>query len=103
MALASLVSFWKAKAKAKASVENIAKDLINLYAERKNGKGFAFAPDTPWQKEFEDAFPYEETPDQLKAIAEIKADMEKLKFRIKVLNNELEKRIKQWTLQFKEK
>lgn len=69
---------WKkAKAKAKASVENIAKDLINLYAERKNGKGFAFAPDTPWQKEFEDAFPYEETPDQLKAIAEIKADMEK--------------------------
>lgn len=40
----------KAKAKAKASVENIAKDLINLYAERKNGKGFAFAPDTPWQK-----------------------------------------------------
>ena len=40
-------------------------------------KVFAFAPDTPWQKEFEDAFPYEETPDQLKAIAEIKADMEK--------------------------
>ena len=69
---------WKkAKAKAKASVENIAKDLINLYAERQNGQGFAFAPDTPWQKEFEDAFPYEETADQLKAIAEIKADMEK--------------------------
>lgn len=67
----------KAKAKAKASVENIAKDLINLYAQRKSGKGFAFAPDTPWQKEFEDAFPYEETPDQLKAIQEIKADMEK--------------------------
>lgn len=69
---------WKkAKAKAKASVENIAKDLINLYAERQNGQGFAFAPDTPWQKEFEDAFPYEETADQLKAAAEIKADMEK--------------------------
>lgn len=69
---------WKkAKAKAKASVENIAKDLINLYAERKNGKGFAFAPDTPWQKEFEEAFPYEETPDQLRAIKEIKDDMEK--------------------------
>ena len=69
---------WKkAKAKAKASVENIAKELINLYAQRKNGKGFAFAPDTPWQKEFEDAFPYEETADQLKAVAEIKADMEK--------------------------
>ena len=69
---------WKkAKAKAKASVENIAKELINLYAERKSGKGFAFSPDTPWQKEFEDAFPYEETADQLKAIKEIKADMEK--------------------------
>ena len=58
---------WKrAKAKAKASVENIAKDLIDLYAQRKSGKGFAFAADTPWQKEFEDAFPYEETPDQLR-------------------------------------
>ncbi len=69
---------WKkAKAKAKASVENIAKDLINLYAERKNGKGFAFSADTPWQTEFEEAFPYEETPDQLKAIKEIKTDMEK--------------------------
>lgn len=70
-------SWKKAKAKAKASVENIAKDLIKLYAERKNGKGFAFAPDTPWQREFEEAFPYEETPDQLRAIREIKADMEK--------------------------
>ena len=69
---------WKrAKAKAKASVENIAKDLIDLYAQRKSGKGFAFAADTPWQKEFEDAFPYEETPDQLRAIREIKEDMEK--------------------------
>ena len=70
---------WKkAKAKAKASVENIAKDLINLYAQRKNGKqSSAASPDTPWQKEFEDAFPYEETPDQLRAIREIKADMEK--------------------------
>ena len=69
---------WKrAKAKAKASVENIAKDLIDLYAQRKSGKGFAFAADTPWQKEFEDAFPYEETPDQLRAIREIKEDMGK--------------------------
>ena len=69
---------WKKpKRKRRLPVENIAKDLINLYAQRKNGKGFAFAPDTPWQKEFEDAFPYEETPDQLRAIREIKADMEK--------------------------
>ena len=69
---------WKkAKARAKASVENIAKDLIDLYAQRKNGKGYAFAPDTPWQKEFEEAFPYEETPDQMRAIKEIKADMER--------------------------
>lgn len=69
---------WKrAKARAKASVENIAKDLIKLYAERKNGRGYAFEPDTPWQKEFEEAFPYEETADQLRAIREIKEDMEK--------------------------
>lgn len=66
----------KAKAKARASVEDIAKELIHIYAERMNGQGFAFPPDTPWQKEFEEAFPYEETPDQLTAVAEIKADME---------------------------
>ena len=69
---------WKrAKAKAKASVEDIAKDLIKLYAKRRSTPGFAFAADTPWQREFEDAFPYEETPDQLAAVLEIKADMEK--------------------------
>ena len=67
----------RAKAKAKASVEDIAKDLIKLYAKRRSTPGFAFAEDTPWQREFEDAFPYEETPDQLVAINEIKADMEK--------------------------
>lgn len=67
----------KAKAKAKASVKDIAKELIRIYAERMNGKGIAFPPDTPWQKEFEDAFPYEETPDQLQAVEEIKKDMEK--------------------------
>lgn len=67
----------RAKARAKASVEDIAKDLIQLYAKRRSTPGFAFSADTPWQREFEDAFPYEETPDQLAAVREIKADMEK--------------------------
>ena len=67
----------KAKARARASVEDIADELIALYAKRCAAKGFAFSPDTPWQREFEDAFPYEETPDQRRAIEEIKADMEK--------------------------
>ncbi len=71
-------SEWsKAKAKAKASVADIAKELIKLYAERQVEIGYAFEPDTPWQKEFEDAFAFEETPDQLSAIAEIKTDMER--------------------------
>lgn len=67
----------KAKSKAKAAVADMAKELLALYAERQIGAGYAFEPDTPWQKEFEEAFPFEETPDQLAAIAEIKADMEK--------------------------
>ncbi len=67
----------RAKARAKASVEDIAKDLIKLYAKRRSTPGFSFAEDTPWQREFEEAFPYEETPDQLAAVREIKADMEK--------------------------
>ena len=67
----------KQKAKVKSSIKEIAGDLIKLYAERKAVKGYAFSPDTPWQREFEDAFPFEETPDQLTAIAEIKKDMEK--------------------------
>ena len=67
----------KAKSKAKAAVADMAKELLALYAERQIGTGYAFEPDTPWQKEFEDAFSFEETPDQLAAIAEIKADMEK--------------------------
>jgi len=66
----------KAKAKAKASVADIAQELIRLYAKRQVDKGFAFDKDTPWQREFEDAFPFEETPDQLTAIEEIKKDME---------------------------
>jgi len=67
----------KAKTKAKAAVADMAKELLALYAERQVSTGYAFDPDTPWQKEFEDAFPFEETPDQLAAIEEIKADMEK--------------------------
>lgn len=68
---------WKrTKAKAKRSVEEMAEDLIRLYAKRENVKGHAFREDTPWQKEFEDAFRYEETDGQLSAIAQIKEDME---------------------------
>ena len=66
----------KQKAKVKASIRDIADDLIKLYAERQANNGYAFSPDTPWQREFEDAFPYEETPDQLTAIEDIKRDME---------------------------
>ena len=67
----------KAKARAKAAAEDIAKDLIHLYAERRQTPGFAYPPDTPWQREFEEAFPYEETPDQRTAVEEIKRDMER--------------------------
>lgn len=70
-------SDWlKAKGKAEKAVADMAKELLEIYAQRKVVSGFAFDPDTPWQKEFEDAFPYEETPDQLSAITEIKEDME---------------------------
>lgn len=58
------------------AVEEIAKDLVELYSIRQNQKGYAFGPDTVWQKEFEEMFPYEETDDQLNAIADTKADME---------------------------
>lgn len=66
----------KAKTKAKAAVADLAKDLIELYAQRQVTSGYAFEPDTPWQQEFEDAFPFEETPDQLSALVDIKSDME---------------------------
>ncbi len=70
-------SDWlKVKTKAKAAVADMAKELIGLYAQRQLQVGYAFGPDTPWQREFEDAFAYEETPDQLQAIAEVKQDME---------------------------
>jgi len=64
------------KAKVKAQIEEIAEDLVKLYAERHQAGGYAFSPDTPWQREFEDSFPYDETEDQLRAIEEIKRDME---------------------------
>lgn len=73
------IAWNKSKNRAKKAVEKIAKELLKLYAARKDGKGYAFPPDTPWQREFEEAFPYEETPDQLAAVREIKADMEKEK------------------------
>ncbi len=69
---------WKnAKAKARKAVREIAAELIKLYAVRQNSQGHAFGPDTPWQRELEDAFPYTETPDQLSSIEEVKQDMEK--------------------------
>ena len=67
----------KQKTKAKKAAKDLAKGLTQLYAERQRRPGFAFSPDSPWQREFEDAFPYAETDDQLRAIEEIKKDMEK--------------------------
>ncbi|GHF64132.1 transcription-repair-coupling factor [Streptomyces mashuensis] len=67
----------KTKARAKKAVKEIAADLIKLYSARMAAPGHTFAPDTPWQRELEDAFPYAETPDQLTTIAEVKEDMEK--------------------------
>ncbi|MFI7435640.1 transcription-repair coupling factor [Micromonospora haikouensis] len=66
----------KSKARARKAVREIAAQLIQLYAARKASKGHAFAPDSPWQRELEDAFPWQETPDQLAAIEEVKRDME---------------------------
>lgn len=66
----------RAKERVKASVRELAEGLIKLYAARQARPGFAFGPDTPWQRDFEAAFPYEETPDQLRATEEIKRDME---------------------------
>ncbi|MET9222966.1 MULTISPECIES: transcription-repair coupling factor [unclassified Streptomyces] len=67
----------KTKARAKKAVKEIAADLIKLYSARMAAPGYTFGPDTPWQRELEDAFPYAETPDQLTTIAEVKEDMEK--------------------------
>lgn len=73
-------SEWnKVKSRVKASVQDMAKELLKLYAAREAAVGFAFSPDTVWQKEFEDSFPYTETPDQLQAIIDVKKDMESRK------------------------
>ena len=69
-------AWQKTKTKARKAAKDMAGELIKLYAERKRQEGFAFAADSPWQKEFEDNFPYPETDDQLRCIAQIKADME---------------------------
>ena len=70
---------WAAtKTKARKAIKEIAGELIRLYSARMATKGHAFGPDTPWQRELEDAFAYIETPDQLVTIDEVKADMEKL-------------------------
>jgi transcription-repair coupling factor (superfamily II helicase) len=67
----------KTKERSKAAIENMAGELVKLYAQRKVVKGFAFSPDTEWQKEFEYKFPFQETDDQLRCIKEIKKDMER--------------------------
>ncbi|HBG2050088.1 TPA: transcription-repair coupling factor [Clostridioides difficile] len=69
----------KAKAKVKKEIEDMTKDLIELYAKREKIQGYKFSKDTPWQAEFESLFPYQETEDQLKAIEETKKDMESSK------------------------
>jgi transcription-repair coupling factor (superfamily II helicase) len=66
----------KTKTKVRSAVDEVAKDLVALYAARQQSKGYAFEGDTVWQREFEELFPYEETEDQLAAIEETKADME---------------------------
>nr|WP_246637561.1 transcription-repair coupling factor [Crassaminicella profunda] len=69
---------WKkTKAKAKGAIVDMAKDLLKLSAIRKERSGYAFSADTPWQNQFEDSFVYEETPDQIRCIKELKEDMEK--------------------------
>ncbi|AXL13726.1 transcription-repair coupling factor [Microbacterium foliorum] len=71
-------SDWsQAKGKARKAVRDIAVELVKLYSARMSAKGHAFGPDTPWQRELEEAFPFAETPDQLQTIDEIKADMER--------------------------
>ncbi|HEX5081401.1 MAG TPA: transcription-repair coupling factor [Blastocatellia bacterium] len=72
------IAWQKTKARAKRAMRDMAEELLKLYAERKLVKGYAFSGDTPWQQEFEAAFPYELTPDQATAIGDVKSDMEQL-------------------------
>jgi transcription-repair coupling factor (superfamily II helicase) len=70
-------SRWEAiKARARRAAQELAGELLNLYAERRRREGFEFSADSEWQRDFEDAFPYTETPDQREAIEMVKADME---------------------------
>ncbi len=70
-------SEWgRTKSKVRAAVKDIAEELVALYRKRRSAPGHAFPPDTPWQRELEESFPYQETPDQLKAIRDVKDDME---------------------------
>ena len=70
-------SWQRIKSRVKASIEEMADELLQLYAIREAREGYVFSPDTAWQREFEAMFPYEETPDQLQAIEEVKEDMER--------------------------
>jgi transcription-repair coupling factor (superfamily II helicase) len=70
------VSWERTKRKVRRAMRDMAEELLQLYAARKAAPGHAFGPDTPWQREFETSFPYEETADQKKAIEEVKSDME---------------------------
>ncbi|HVF29400.1 MAG TPA: DEAD/DEAH box helicase, partial [Pyrinomonadaceae bacterium] len=70
------LGWQKTKAKAKRAMRDMADELLRLYAERKLVQGYAFSSDTPWQQEFEDAFPYDLTVDQASAIEDVKEDME---------------------------
>ena len=69
----------RTRSKVRSAVRNIAKDLVALYAARREENGFVYGPDTEWQREFEEMFPYEETEDQLAAISDTKRDMESRK------------------------
>ena len=72
------IAWQKTKARAKRAMRDMAEELLKLYAERKLVKGYSFSGDTPWQQEFESAFPYELTADQTTAIGDVKSDMEQL-------------------------
>ena len=73
------VQWGKTKSQVKKAVREVAEDLVKLYAARRNGDGFVYGPDTVWQKEFEEMFPFEETEDQIQAIEDTKRDMESTK------------------------
>ncbi len=70
------IDWGKTKNKVQKSIQSIARELMELYAARSRSRGFQFEPDSPWQVELEEAFPYTETPDQWQAILDVKADME---------------------------